>query len=128
MSWAEKKKAKQAAEAAEANDPEARKKRLEMEAITAIADKMMAFGVFSEFSLEPIARSADADRQSLADVYEDTYEQIIRKLRIDDAIGELLASNIMSKRSWLTVFARDRRVLGTWRPAVAELAPSHTGT
>ena len=50
MSWAEKKKAKQAAEAAEANDPEARKKRLDMEAITAIADKMMAFGVFSGFS------------------------------------------------------------------------------
>jgi hypothetical protein len=51
LSWTEKKKAKQAAEAAEASDPAVKRKRLEMEAITAIADKMMAFGVFSELDL-----------------------------------------------------------------------------
>lgn len=47
MSWAEKQKAKKAAQNEETLDPVARQKKLEMDAITAIADKMMAFGVFS---------------------------------------------------------------------------------
>ena len=49
----------------------------------------------------------------MADVYEDTYEQIMRKLRIDDAIGELVALNtVIGYNCLLTAPATDE----FWEP------------
>lgn len=121
LSWAEKKKAKAAALAAEESHPELKRNRLEMEAITAIADKMMSFGAFSAFSgweqrAERIPLTFSFSRTIFQDVYEDTYQQIMRRLRIEEAIGKL-ASVGFFKVQRLTSIDRShcvtsRRVLG----------------
>jgi hypothetical protein len=60
------------------------------------------------------------------DVYEDTYEQIIRKLRIDEAIGELSATLLKTRDCSLTrlflqtnsgSLVKIRRRKACWRPS-----------